>query len=196
MEPLSEEFDAAMAWASRRHAGQRRHNTGAPYISHLLATCAIVLEEGGDEDMAIAALLHDVLEDGPTARAELRERFNAEVYRLVDACTDADLAERAGLSWRDRKLSHLRRMAELDDRALLIIAADKVNSLQAIMDDFVRFGPELFDRSVRSSADLLWNYRQVVAVIAARLGERPVARRLSGLVTEFATRAGGLGPRA
>jgi (p)ppGpp synthase/HD superfamily hydrolase len=189
MEPLSEEFDAAMAWASRRHAGQRRHNTGAPYISHLLATCAIVLEEGGDQDMAIAALLHDVLEDVPTARAELRERFGAEVYRLVDACTDADLAERASLPWRERKVSHLRRMADLDDRALLIIAADKVSSLQSIMDEYVRSGPELFDRSVRSSADLLWNYRQVLTVLVARLGERPVVRRLSGLVTAFATRA-------
>jgi (p)ppGpp synthase/HD superfamily hydrolase len=188
MEPLSERFDAAMVWASRRHAGQRRHNTGTPYVSHLLATCAIVLAEGGDEEMAIAALLHDVLEDVPTARAEVRDRFGAEVYRLVDACTDADLDERASLPWRDRKRSHLRRMADLDDRALLIIAADKVDSLQAIKDDFVRFGAGLFAHSVRSSADLLWNYREVLAVLEVRIGTRPVVRRLSRLVAEFAAR--------
>jgi (p)ppGpp synthase/HD superfamily hydrolase len=190
MEPLSERFDAAMVWAARRHADQRRHNTGVPYVSHLLAACAIVLAEGGDEDMAIAALLHDVLEDVPTARAEVRERFGAEVYRLVDAATDADLTERVSLTWRDRKLSHLRRMPDLDDRALLIIAADKVDSLQEIMDDFVRFGPALFAQSVRSSADLLWNYREVLAVLSARIGERPVVRRLSRLVAEFAAYAG------
>lgn len=189
MKPLSEEFDAAMAWASRRHANQGRHNTDTPYVSHLLATCAIVLEEGGDEEMAIAALLHDVLEDVPTGRAELRRRFGNGVYRLVDACTDADLAERGGLLWRDRKLTHLRRMAELDDRALLIIAADKVCSLQSIMDDYLRFGPGLFENSERSPADLLWNYQEVLAVLAAHLGERPVVQRLSRLVAEFATRA-------
>jgi (p)ppGpp synthase/HD superfamily hydrolase len=188
MEPLGERFDAALTWASRRHATQRRHNTGTPFVSHLLATCAIVIEEGAGEDVAIAALLHDVLEDVPTAREEVRERFGAEVCRLVDACTDADLAERKGLPWRERKLAHLRRMAGLDEWALVVIAADKVSSLQSLLDDHVRFGPDVLAGSVRPAADLLWNYREVLTVLRPGLGERPVLRRLERLVEEFAAR--------
>jgi (p)ppGpp synthase/HD superfamily hydrolase len=189
MEPLSERFDAALAWASRRHAGQSRHNTATPYVGHVLATCAVVLEEGGDEEMAIAALLHDVLEDAPVARAELLERFGAEVCRLVEACTDANLADRRLLDWRERKVAHLERMGELDDRALLVIAADKVCSLQSLMDDYARFGPELLARSARSHAELLWNYQQVIRVLKPRLGPRPVIQRLSRLTAEFAEKA-------
>jgi (p)ppGpp synthase/HD superfamily hydrolase len=189
MEPLSERFDAALAWASRRHAGQGRHNTATPYVGHVLATCAVVLEEGGDEEMAIAALLHDVLEDVPVARAELLERFGAEVCRLVEACTDADLADRRLTDWRERKAEHLERMRELDERALLIIAADKLCSLQSLMDDYVRFGPEILARSARSHTDLLWNYQQVIDMLTPRLGARPVVRRLSGLAEELAEKA-------
>ena len=186
---MSERFDAALAWASRRHAGQGRHNTATPYVGHVLATCAVVLEEGGDEEMAIAALLHDVLEDVPVARAELLERFGAEVCRLVEACTDATLADRRLAGWRDRKVGHLERMGELDERALLIIAADKLCSLQSLIDDYVRFGPELLADSPRSHAELLWNYQQVIRVLKQRLGLRPVVQRLSGLAEKLAEKA-------
>ena len=186
MAALSQRFDDALVWAARRHVDQTRHNTRTPYISHLLATAAIVLEEGGDEELAIAALLHDVLEDQPTARAELRARFGAAVYQVVDDCTDADLAARAGSVWHERKVIHLRRMTGFDDRSLLVIAADKVCSLQSLLDDLERFGPGVFASSVRSGSELLWSYREVLGVLAPRLGERPVLQRLRRLVGDFA----------
>src|SRR4051812_694372 len=144
---LSPTFEAALTFATRRHAGQRRHNTATPYVGHLLATCAIVLEEGGDEHLAIAALLHDVLEDTATTRAELRDGFGEDVYRVVDDCTDADRGERSTLTWPERKRAHLERMAKAGPDSLLVIAADKVCSLQSLVDDLLRFGPSLFDRS-------------------------------------------------
>jgi (p)ppGpp synthase/HD superfamily hydrolase len=176
---LSERFDQALVWATRQHAGQTRHNTGTPYISHPLATCAVVLEEGGGEDPAIAALLHDVLEDQPTSRAELRDRFGEDVYRIVDDCTDADLGMRTRLSWRERKQSHLDRMPTFEDGSLLVIAADKVCSLQSLLDDLTRYGSAVFERSTRSADELLWNYREVLKVLESRLRGRPLVRRLS-----------------
>jgi (p)ppGpp synthase/HD superfamily hydrolase len=182
---LTETFDAAFVWASRRHAHQRRHNTATPYVSHLLATCAVVLEEKGDEPLAIAALLHDVLEDTDTSRAEVQQRFGDEIYRVVDDCTDADALQRASLSWADRKRVHLDRMARFAEGSLLVIAADKVCSLQSLTDDLVRFGPALFDRSDRTEAELLRNYRDVCAVLEPVLGHRPVMRRLQDLIQQF-----------
>jgi (p)ppGpp synthase/HD superfamily hydrolase len=186
---LTPRFADALAFAAQRHGTQVRHNTGTPYVSHLLATCAIVLEEGGGETAAIGALLHDVLEDQPTGRRALRERFGDEVYRIVHDCTDADAAERQQhrLTWWERKREHLGRMAaEAGPESLLVIAADKVCSLQSLVDDLHRFGPRLFEHSARTAAELLWNYREVLAVVAARLGDRPVVVRLRRLVDEFA----------
>jgi (p)ppGpp synthase/HD superfamily hydrolase len=183
---LSTDFETALTWAVRLHAGQQRHNSAAPYLSHLLATCAIVLEEGGDERQAIAALLHDVLEDTPTSREELRRRFGPAVFQIVDDCTDADLGDRAGPDWRDRKRRHLHRMAGFSPDSLLVIAADKVSSLQTLVDDLVRLGPALFDHSARSGRELLDNYREVYAVLEPRIGDRPVVHRLAALIRELA----------
>lgn len=184
---LSARFEEALAFAARRHGAQVRHNTGTPYVSHLLATCAIVLEEGGGETAAIGALLHDVLEDSPTGRGALREAFGDEVYRIVDDCTDADASQRRRLSWWERKREHLGRMATAAGfESLLVIAADKVCSLQSLVDDLHRFGPALFERSARTADELLWNYREVLGVLEHRLGDRPVVTRLRRLVAEFA----------
>ncbi len=183
---LSQRFTEALVWAAERHAGQVRHNTATPYVSHLLSTSAIVLEEGGDERLAIAALLHDVLEDTDTTREEVRDRFGEDVYRVVDDCTDADRAERAGDDWYERKRAHLDRIARAGAGSLLVIAADKVCSLQSMVDDLVRFGPGLFECSVRSAPELLGNYRDVHRVLRARLGDRPVVRRLATLIEQCA----------
>jgi (p)ppGpp synthase/HD superfamily hydrolase len=183
---LTPRFEEALAFAARHHSAQTRHNTGTPYVSHLLATCAIVLEEGGGETAAIGALLHDVLEDQPTERDALQRAFGDDVYRIVDDCTDADAGQRLHLTWWERKRAHVTRMsAQAGAESLLVIAADKVCSLQSLVDDLHRFGPSLFERSVRTADELLWNYREVLGVVERRLGRRPVVVRLQKLVTEF-----------
>ena len=187
---LSPRFADALVWVTRRHAGQVRHNTGTPYVSHLLATSAVVLEEGGGETLAVAALLHDVLEDQPVSRDEVRRTFGPTVYRIVDDCTDAALADRAAGSWRERKRRHLARMAAFADDSLLVIAADKLCSLQSLLDDLHRFGRAVFDDSARTPLELLWNYRQVLAVLAPRLGGRAVVHRLTRSVDDLAVDIG------
>jgi len=182
---MTDRFVDALAWASRRHTGQARHNTGTPYLSHLLSTSAIVIEERGSEDAAIAALLHDVLEDQPVPRAQLRQQFGAEIYRIVDDCTDADLGQRAGLDWRSRKEAHLARMSGFAEDSLLVIAADKVSSLQALCDDVARYGFAIFDRSQRPIDDLLWNYSEVSKIIEPHLQGRAVLQRLLELIEKL-----------
>lgn len=100
---LSARFDEALAYAHEAHRDQLRKGTRIPYISHLMAVAAIVLENGGDEDAAIAALLHDVIEDGggDAARREIRRRFGQRVVGIVDECTDAEVIPKP--PWRGRK---------------------------------------------------------------------------------------------
>jgi len=99
---LSTRFEEALVFATQLHAGQTRKGTTIPYISHLLAVTAIVLEHGGDEDEAIAALLHDSIEDqgGASTREEIRRRFGDRVVEIVDGCTDTDLMPKP--RWRVR----------------------------------------------------------------------------------------------
>ncbi len=100
---LSPQFDNALAYASQLHRDQARKGTQIPYVSHLLAVAAIVLEHGGTEDEAIAALLHDAVEDqgGAETRAVIRERFGENVAAIVDGCTDADITPKP--PWKERK---------------------------------------------------------------------------------------------
>ena len=111
--PLTERFDEALAYASRHHREQFRKGSRVPYMSHLMSVSALVLEHGGSEDQAIAALLHDAVEDapagqGPAVLAEIRERFGAAVATIVEACSDGLDADgnRQG-SWPERKLPYV-----------------------------------------------------------------------------------------
>jgi GTP pyrophosphokinase len=128
------------------HRGQDRKGSGVPYISHLLGTCAIALEFGANEDQAIAALLHDAIEDiEPTEEARATvATFGAEVLRIVEACTDADTHPKP--PWRERKEAYMARPATEDRAALLVSASDKLHNARAIVSDLRRHGPDLWKR--------------------------------------------------
>ena len=118
MPALSDRFSDALAYANRLHRGQRRKCGGSPYLSHLLAVAALVMEAGGDEETCIAALLHDAVEDqgGAPVAAAIRERFGDRVVEIVDVCTEE---RRAGWSWTDRKLAAIRRVSGANESVLL-----------------------------------------------------------------------------
>ena len=157
----SDRFLDALRVAADLHRGQLRKGTRVPYVSHLLGTCAIALEYEADEDQAIAALLHDAIEDvRPIERARAAVKaFGDEVLRIVEACTDADTDPKP--PWRPRKTAYLERLAREDGRVLLVSASDKLHNARAIVGDLNRYGPALWTR-FNPDSDQLWYYRSLV----------------------------------
>jgi len=159
---LGRRFEQALLFASRKHAKQQRKGTGVPYISHLLSVAGLVLEAGGDEDLAIAALLHDVVEDcgGAKMLREVRRRFGKRVAHVVDGCTDTDLDPKP--PWRQRKedyLSHLR-TADADTR--LVSVADKLHNVRTIATDYLEHGAAVWQRFQGKRDGTLWYYRALL----------------------------------
>lgn len=168
-ERYSERFIRALVAAARLHRSQERKGSGVPYVSHLLGTCAIALEFGATEDQAIAALLHDVIEDvEPTddARAVVRS-FGSEVLRIVEACTDSDAHPKP--PWRERKAAYLARLATEDRDVLLVSASDKLHNARAILSDLHQHGAALWER-FNVDSDQLWYYRGLVAAFRSNPG--------------------------
>ena len=163
----SERLIDALGVAARLHAGQRRKGSDIPYLSHLLGTCAIALDHGAGEDEAIAALLHDVIEDvQPTddARAAVAA-FGPEVLRIVEGCTDSDTHPKP--PWRERKEAYVEHVADLDGPILLVSAADKLHNSRSIVDDLRQFGPATWDRFTGGRDGSLWYYRALVDAFRA-----------------------------
>ena len=149
----------ALTWAIDAHGQQTRKGTTVPYYAHLLGVASLVLEDGGDEEEAVAAVLHDLVEDTDATVADVRGRFGERVARIVDACTDA--YERPKPAWRPRKetyIDHLR-IAEPDE--LRVALADKLYNARATLLDFRDHGPALWRRF---GGDQLWYYRAVADV--------------------------------
>ena len=184
---LSERFERALVYAVERHRHQSRNGTEIPYVSHLLQVSGIVLEAGGDEDQAIAGLLHDAIEDAPageadTVRREILERFGERVLALVEACTDADTQPKP--PWGERKCAYLEHLKTVEHDALLVSAADKLHNARAILRDYRAVGDALWCRFAGDRDGTLWYYRALVT----RYGERggvPLAAILDQVVTEL-----------
>jgi GTP pyrophosphokinase len=158
----SERIIDAMAAAAQIHGTQRRKGTEIPYLSHLLGTCSIALEYGANEDEAIAALLHDAIEDGrPTAAARATVwSFGDEVGRIVEACTDADTQPKP--PWRPRKEAYLASLDKKDHSVLLVSASDKLHNARSIVRDRRGVGEKVWDRFKVQKSDTLWYYRSLV----------------------------------
>ena len=166
---LSTRFTKAIAYAIHQHEGQLRKGTGVPYVSHLLAVCAIVLENGGDEDQAIAALLHDAVEDqgGLETLGDINERFGERVARIVDECSDA--YGRPKPPWKKRKTAYIDKIAEKSEGALLVSLADKVHNAGATLRDYKIQGDNLWGRFNAGRDDILWYYGALVDAFGKRL---------------------------
>ena len=191
---LGERFDAALAYARALHGDQRRKKTGIPYLAHLMAVAAIVLEHDGDEDQAIAALLHDAPEDqgGQATLDVIGRRFGARVAALVEACTDT-LAEPKP-PWRPRKEGYIARLDRVPSDALLVSLADKLHNCRTILYDYRDEGELLWRRFTASRDETLWYYRTLAGrfrvLIEPRL--RPLVdeleRTLAALEDEISAR--------
>lgn len=171
---LGPRFEQALLYAAAAHRHQPRKGTPVPYLSHLLGVASIVLTYGGNEDQAIAGLLHDTVEDcGTEHEPVIGELFGGEVLRIVLACTDARVpAGEAKASWRERKEQYLQHLRDLPpgDAALLVSCSDKVHNAQAIVADLETLGLALWERFPgKTPEDNLWYYESLTAIFEDRL---------------------------
>ncbi len=159
---LGPRFLLAFVFAAEKHAGQTRKASTIPYIAHLMGVASLVLEFGGDEDMAIAALLHDVVEDcgGAPMLKEVRWKFGARVARIVDGCTDSDIEPKP--PWRERKESYIRHLKDADADTRLVSAADKLNNVRSILADYREVGEAVWERFNGGREGTLWYYRALL----------------------------------
>lgn len=164
---LSERFDHALAYAATAHRQQVRKGSGVPYVAHVLAVAALVIEFGGDEDEAIAALLHDAVEDqgGLTRLADIESRFGLRVAGIVSECS-AEAKDGAG--WRARKLRYLAALDSVSPSAVLVSVADKAHNARSILTDLRRAGPPVWDRFNAPEADQRWYYRELLGAYRRR----------------------------
>ncbi|MDX1962122.1 MAG: HD domain-containing protein [Pirellulales bacterium] len=171
MLPLTPRFAESLSYAAQLHASQYRKGTRIPYVSHLLAVTAIVLEYGGDEDQAIAAILHDAVEDqgGANTAAEIGQKYGPEVLSLVLACTDTDQSPKP--PWQARKQHYIDHLAQAPERAFLISGADKLHNLRSILRDYLRDGEQIWARFGGGKEGSLWYYRELTRLFVNRLPE-------------------------
>ena len=157
--PLSARFDAAVTLARTLHASQRRKGTSIPYVSHLIGVASLVLDDGGSEDEAIAALLHDAAEDqgGRETLDDIRTQFGERVAGIVDGCTDT--YEYPKPPWKARKEQYIEHVRQTDDMGVLRVSlADKLHNARAIHFDLLAIGDELWDRFRSGRDEVLWYY--------------------------------------
>ncbi|MEM8630017.1 MAG: HD domain-containing protein [Pseudomonadota bacterium] len=189
MSDFGDRFDDAMVFAASIHRGQVRKGTKVPYISHLLAVAALVIENGGNEDQAIAALLHDAVEDqgGLDMEATIRARYGDHVADIVMDCTDATQIPKP--PWRGRKEAYIAALPEKSEESLLVSLCDKLHNARSITDDIDRVGPDLWTSFKGGRDGTLWYYRSV-ADFYLRRTPGFLADRLNDTVLEMEAKAG------
>jgi len=191
-----ERYLDALRMAAELHRTQSRKGTGVPYVSHLLHVSALVWEGGGDEDTAIAALLHDAVEDqgrGGCTATEIRERFGDRVRRIVDECSDAegDAGDGTKPPWVDRKQRYLDRLGEHGGDTLLVVLADKLHNTVSMLEDLEgQSVDQLWGRFNAEPEGSVWYLESVHRVVAARSIGGPLLDRFDRVLTELAERLG------
>jgi (p)ppGpp synthase/HD superfamily hydrolase len=192
---LNEKFDKALCLASRLHRDQRRKATDIPYISHLMAVSSMVIEacdqvpEFDREDLAIAALLHDTLEDQghKITLDEIEEQFGSLVARIVDDCSDT-VIETEGQEkppWKGRKLAYIDKISGKRRETLLVSCADKLHNARSILNDLNRIGPKVWKRFNAKEQKVRWYYREMAQEMRKAWPENPLIDEFSDTVCQI-----------
>jgi GTP pyrophosphokinase len=184
---LTDRFKDALCWATDLHSNQRRKGSGIPYVAHLLGVASLVLEYGGNEDEAIAALLHDAVEDqgGKQTRQMIADKYGETVAQIVDGCTDADTLPKP--PWKERKETYIAHIASASPSVLLVSACDKLYNARTILTDYRKMGDEIWERFKGGKKEgSLWYY-QALVVEYKKTGDHPVYDDLERTVNELLT---------
>lgn len=193
---FSARFDDALTFAALRHDGQIRKESGAPYLTHLVAVARVVSAYGYDEDHEITALLHDVLEDTcqnheerEAVAAELEVRFGPAVATAVGALSEPKRDDAgARLAWPERKQAYITRLETATPLALRVSAADKIHNLATMLAGLEQRGPDLWRAFRGGPKESAWFYRSVQDVLRRRL-EEPIVEELTSHVQALEARA-------
>jgi (p)ppGpp synthase/HD superfamily hydrolase len=181
---LTRRFEDALVYAAQLHAGQVRKGSGVPYVSHLISVAGLTLEYGGGEDEAIAALLHDAVEDqgGPATRAEILRRFGPAVTEIVDGCTDTDAIPKP--PWRARKEAYIAQLRVAPQPVRRVSACDKLHNARTLVMEYRRCGERLWDRFHGGREGTLWYYRAILQALPPD-GIADLVGELDRVVTEL-----------
>jgi (p)ppGpp synthase/HD superfamily hydrolase len=186
---LSPRMYEALELAFKLHGHDTRKSSPVPYIAHLLHVCALVLQDGGEEDEAVAALLHDALEDKPEKINEKKilRRFGERVLQIVKICTDTPEGFKGGPKppWRERKDAYLKRVSTEPPALLRVTIADKIDNARAILADHHRFGDELWNRFNASKQEVQWYYDASAKAYQKAGASGPLIKELKQLVRKI-----------
>lgn len=165
----------AIQFAARKHHGHMRAEAGPlPYITHLFSVALLVAEDGAEDDVVTAALLHDTIEDTETTREEIIEAFNTHVADLVGA-----VSEQKDLPWKERKQAYIDHLKEVEDEALLIALADKIDNIESKIDAYEREGEPFLSKWAHSPEEYAWFNSSVLAIAEDRIPEHTLTKRLA-----------------
>ncbi|MHB8110485.1 MAG: HD domain-containing protein [Syntrophorhabdaceae bacterium] len=186
---LGQRFEDALIFATRIHSRQIRKGSGVPYIAHLMGVASVALEYGADEDEAIAALLHDAVEDqgGTEMQEEIRNRFGDTVTAIVEGCTDAYVQPKA--PWRQRKESYIAHIEEASPSIHLVSCSDKLHNARTILKDYRIHGDKLWERFKGGREGTLWYYRSLSDTFRA-VYPSPLSEELERVISEIERLAG------
>jgi (p)ppGpp synthase/HD superfamily hydrolase len=181
---LSRRYEAAFTLAFDLHASQLRKTTTIPYIAHLIGVSGIVLDYGGSEDEAIAALLHDAAEDqgGKSTLNRIRKEFGSEVADIVEGCSDTMRFLKP--PWKQRKEEYIEHLRHASPSVCLVSAADKLHNVRSILADYREIGEEVWKRFSGKRDGSLWYYRTVVDVLRERF-RHPLFEELDRTIREL-----------
>src|SRR6266404_5399948 len=181
---LSKKFEKALVYATHIHGGQLRKKTRIPYIAHILGVTAIAMEYGANETEAIAALLHDAVEDcgGAKRLRDIQGKFGKAVARIVDGCTDTDQVPKP--PWLKRKRAYVEHVRHAPTPTKLVSASDKLHNVRAILMDYRQEGEKLWSRFAGGKQGALWYYRTLVDAFRGKR-IRPLVQEIDRTLTEL-----------
>jgi GTP pyrophosphokinase len=193
MPQLSPKFAEAFLYALEKHGAQARKRTTRPYIGHLMGVASLVLQYDGDEEQAIAALLHDAVEDagGRPVLEDIRRRFGDRVAAIVEGCTDSfEVDPKRKGPWEERKREYLSHARRAPPDVVLVSAADKLSNVREIIQDLRLHGEPVWERFSGKREGSLWYYRALAEAFRQAAGAHPLLDELDRAVTELERLAG------
>jgi (p)ppGpp synthase/HD superfamily hydrolase len=181
---LSRQFEKALVYATRIHGGKLRKKTRIPYIAHILGVAATALEYGANETEAIAALLHDAVEDcgGAKRLRAIERKFGKRVARIVEGCTDTDQTPKP--PWLKRKKTYVSHVRHASMATKLVSASDKLHNVRAILMDYRQEEEKLWSRFGGGKQGALWYYRALVNALSGKRIQ-PVVQEINRTLTEL-----------